>query len=317
MGVLVYDGVMALDATGPVDVFGTANDVLDGMQLLVPRYEPFLVSLDDSRVRSEHGVVLEAVQLVECGPLDTLIVAGGKESQHLSQNDKLVGVLRDVAIRVPRVATICTGTFLGAAAGFFSTGTTVTTHWGWHQELAAAQPDLVVDPDPIVIMGDRASSSAGVTAGLDLALAFVKADCGVEIARWVARGLVMTTQRGGGQSQFAPDVWSPEPMTDLVASALAHIETSLASRLTVQSVAAAVGVSERHLARRFRTELDSTVISVVRARRVAAARHLLETSNRTVDDVAKRCGFGSSESLRRTFHDALAISPTEYRNRFS
>jgi transcriptional regulator GlxA family with amidase domain len=227
----------------------------------------------------------------------------------------LVSWIAETAPRCRRVATVCSGAFLAAAAGLLD-GRRVTTHWARADQLAAEFPALVVDPDPIYVHDGRVWTSAGVTAGIDLSLALVEDDLGSEVARTVARWLVMFLHRPGGQTQFASPVWVPRAERSSVRSVQELVESTPGAdhRLTVLASRAAMSV--RHFTRVFTDEVGETPGRFVERVRVEAARTELETTDDTLDVVAARCGLGTAETLRRVFHRRLGVTPDAYRRRF-
>jgi transcriptional regulator GlxA family with amidase domain len=247
--------------------------------------------------------------------IDTLIIPGGSGTTGARTDEELISWIRGAGPRCRRVATVCTGAFLGAQAGLLD-GRRVTTHWARAEELRAAFPALVVDPDPIYIRDGRYWSSAGVTAGIDLALALVQEDHGVEVAQTVARWLVMFLHRPGGQTQFASPVWVPRAERSTVRAVQTLVEAAPGGDHRLPALAAAAAMSVRHFTRVFTAEVGETPSRFVERVRVEAARRELETSADTLDVVAQRCGLGSAETLRRVFQRRLEVSPDSYRRRF-
>jgi transcriptional regulator GlxA family with amidase domain len=213
------------------------------------------------------------------------------------------------------VATVCTGAFLGAEAGLLD-GRRVTTHWASADQLGAEFPGLSVDPDPIYINDGKYWTSAGVTAGIDLALALVQEDLGVDVAQTVARWLVMFLHRPGGQTQFASPVWVRRAERSTVRAVQALVESAPGGDHRVPTMAAAAAMSLRHFTRVFTTEVGETPAKFVERVRLEAARNELETTNDTLDVIAARCGFGTAESLRRVTQRHLGVAPDAYRRRF-
>jgi len=213
------------------------------------------------------------------------------------------------------VATVCSGAFLGAAAGLLE-GRRVTTHWARAGQLREAYPGLTVDSDPIYIRDGKYWSSAGVTAGIDLSLALVQEDLGVDVAQTVARWLVMFLHRPGGQTQFASPVWVPRAERSTVRAVQTLVEAAPGGDHSVGALAAAAAMSVRHFSRVFTAEVGETPSRFVERTRLETARHELETTGDTLDVVAARCGLGSAETLRRVFHRHLGTSPDAYRRRF-
>jgi transcriptional regulator GlxA family with amidase domain len=223
--------------------------------------------------------------------------------------------LRRLAPRVRRIGSVCTGTFVLAAAGLLA-GRRVTTHWNSAARLQQMFPALRVDADPIFIKDGKVYTSAGVTAGMDLALALVEEDCGREVAMAVARALVLFLKRPGGQSQFSAQLAAQaadrEPLRELQAWIIDHVGADC----SVPALAARVAMSPRNFARVFAREVGMTPGRFVERARVEAARRRLEESDDGVDGVAARCGFGSAEGMRKAFLRTLRVPPSAYRSRF-
>jgi transcriptional regulator GlxA family with amidase domain len=249
------------------------------------------------------------------GGLDTLLVAGGEGVQDALRDRALLAWLRRMAPRVRRLGSVCTGAFLLAEAGLLD-GRRVTTHWAACQALAARYPRLDVDPDPIFVRDGRVHTSAGVTAGMDLALALVEEDHGRDVALAVARLLVLFLKRPGGQSQFSAQLAAQaarrEPLRDLQGWILEH----LGEDLSVERLARRVAMSPRNFARVFTREVGVTPARFVLRARVEAARRALEEGAAGVDSIAAECGFGSAETLRRAFLRSVRVNPNDYRRRF-
>ena len=224
--------------------------------------------------------------------------------------------VRRTAPRARRVATVCSGALLAAAAGLLD-GRRATTHWARADELAPEFPTVAVDPDPIYVRDGPVWTSAGVTAGIDLALALVEEDLGTEVSQLVARWLVMFLHRPGGQTQFATPVWTPRATRSPVRAAQTRIETSPGDDHRVASLARSAAMSERHFTRVFTAEVGESPSRYVERVRTEAARRDLESTADTLDAIAARCGFGSAETLRRAFHRRLHTSPDAYRRRFA
>lgn len=211
---------------------------------------------------------------------------------------------------------MCSGVFLLAAAGLVG-GRRVTTHWSQADELARRYPELIVDADPIFIKDGPVWTSAGVCAGMDLALALVEDDLGRDVAHRVAQDLVLFLRRPGSQSQFSVPLWSVQPRTDPIRTAVAAIHGNPGARHAVNDLATLAGLSPRHLQRRFTAELGLPPAAYVERVRIEAAQRALTQTDDPVDAVARRYGFGTAETLRRAFHRHLSIAPSDYRNRFT
>ena len=311
-----FTGVQPLDVVGPNEVFAGATRLLEANGS-PHRYRITVAAPDGRAVRAESGLELGTVPLPDPGsPIDTLILPGGHGSRAAAEDPVFIEWIRAAAARARRVATVCSGTFLAAEAGLLD-GRRVTTHWARAEELAGAYPAVTVDADPIYIHDAKVWSSAGVTAGIDLSLALVEVDCGVAVAQTVARWLVMFLHRPGGLTQFASPVWVPRAERSAVRAVQSLIEAAPDGDHRVPALAAAAAMSERHFARVFTEEVGETPARFVERVRLEAARHELETTSETLDRIAVRCGFGTAETLRRTFQRRLSVSPDAYRRRFS
>lgn len=313
---LAWPGIQALDLVGPHEVFAAANHVADGLGRTGPRYRLRVVTVDGSPIVSESGLTITAERLPggNNGP-DTLIIPGGDGVHEAATDRETIRVTRALGTTVPRLATVCTGTFLAAAAGLLD-GHRVATHWARAERLAAAYPRIEVDEQALHVHDGNVWSSAGVTAGIDLGLAMVEHDHDAEVAQISARWLVVHLRRPGGQSQFAAPVWTEPSPIEPIRRAQELVRASPGSDHAVTTLAREVGLSPRHLTRLFRTEVGDTPARFVEQVRVDAARHELESSDVGLATVAKRCGFGTGETLRRAFHRRLGLSPDEYRRRF-
>ncbi|MEE8600768.1 GlxA family transcriptional regulator [Euzebya tangerina] len=312
---LAYDGIQTLDLAGPHDVFAGANAVLadQGRQ---PAYQLTVVTPTGSVIASESGLRIATVRVAEApDPLHTLVIPGGIGTRTVSNDPAFTAVAETLGRRASRVLTICSGAFVAAAAGLLD-GHTVTTHWARADGLARRFPDVTVDPEPIYIEDGAVWSSAGVTAGIDLALAIVEHDHDVEVAQRIARWLVMFLRRPGGQSQFATPVWTDRARTGPIRQAQHRIDEDPGADHRVAVMARRAGMSQRHFTRRFSDEVGLSPARYVAAVRLEAARRSLESSDATVSAIAGACGFGTAETMRRTFVRRLRTSPDQYRRRF-
>ncbi|MEU6180114.1 GlxA family transcriptional regulator [Streptomyces coeruleorubidus] len=305
---VVFDGFQPLDLTGPHEVFRSAGDAY-ACEVVAPRAGP-VRSGSGLLVHAEHGVA----DLDPAG-IDTLVVVGGRGVDRARQDEALVSWIAAAAAGARRVASVCSGVFLLAAAGLLD-GRRVTTHWAREGQLAREHPEVRVDCEPIFVRDGRVWTSAGVTAGMDLALALVEDDLGREVAHAVARQLVLFLRRPGGQSQYSVALWSRQPATDPVRAAVAAIHADPSARHDIAGLAAHAGLSPRHLQRRFTAELGVPPAAYVERVRVEAAQRALTEGDESVEAIARRYGFGTAETLRRTFHRRLGIAPSDYRARF-
>jgi transcriptional regulator GlxA family with amidase domain len=312
--VLIFPAVQLLDVTGPVQVFASAND-LAANSGGAPPYRVKLVTQGDDSVRSSAGVVLTAVPLSRRSEgLDTLLVAGGEGAEAASDKPLLIKWVRERATRARRVASVCTGAFVLAAAGLLD-GRRAATHWKDCARLAQRFPAVRVEPDPIFVCDGPVWTSAGVTAGIDLALALVEEDLGRSIALAVARYLVVFLKRPGGQAQFSAAL-ALQAADDKFGALHDWINGHLASNLSLSVLADQAGMSERTFSRHYAEATGQTPARAIEQLRVEAARHLLSESRLPVKRIAQRCGFGSEETLRRSLHRLIAITPQDYRARF-
>ena len=313
--VVAFPGLQPLDAVGPIEVFAGATRATRALGR-EEGYRVTLASTDGQPVRAESGIALGTAPLPDPGePIDTLVIAGGGGHGTARDDATLISWIRTVAPGCRRVTTVCTGAFLAAEAGLLS-GRRVTTHWASAARLEAEFPDTAVDPDPIYIRDGKYWTSAGVTAGIDLALALVQEDLGVDVAQTVARWLVMFLHRPGGQTQFASPVWVRRAERSTVRAVQALVEAAPGGDHRVPTLAAAAAMSLRHFTRVFSTEVGETPGKFVERVRLEAARRELETTNETLDVIAARCGFGTAESLRRVTQRRLGVAPDAYRRRF-
>ena len=315
---VAFPGVQILDVSGPLEVFSTACRALaERDPQATPPYSLELVATCDGPLETSSGIEIVAQRAVQKlrGAIDTLIVAGGEGTEEALQDDGLIGWIRRTGPRARRLASVCSGAFLLAQAGLLD-GRRATTHWRSCDLLARAFPKVRVEPDPIFVRDGRVYTSAGVCAGMDLALALVEEDLGRELALAVAQQLVVFLKRPGGQSQFSVQLQAQsaerEPLRDLQTWIIENPHADL----SVETLAKRVAMSPRNFARVFGTEVGTTPARYVEQSRVEAARRHLEESDSSVESVAHACGFGTSETLRRAFLRTLSVSPTDYRGRF-
>ncbi|MGK8524373.1 GlxA family transcriptional regulator [Nocardia asteroides] len=301
--VAVSDGVLMLDVAGPVQVLHWAGHRIR------------FASPDGAAVRTDVGVPLGVDgALGELGAsADTLLVPGYPPQERVPA--ALVDAVRAVAGCARRVASVCTGAFVLAEAGLLD-GRRATTHWLACAALAQRFPLVRVDGDAIYLRDGPIVTSAGVTAGIDMALALVEEEHGAELARSLAKHLVVFLHRPGGQSQFSVRTSIPAPRTNGLRRAVDAVITDLCADHSLAAMAARAALSERHLSRLFRREIGMTPGHYVKQARLEAARVLLESGDEPMTAIARRSGFGSEETMRRTFLDLLGTSPSDYRRRF-
>jgi len=325
IGVLVWPGCDVLDVCGPIDVFFYAKVLLHRFgRTCEPGYQCDIVAAAPGPVKTTCGIELIATHSysdIEDG-LDTLVVVGGAEAERASNDECLVECARSIAPRARRVASICTGAFILAAAGLLHQRR-VTTHWAYSEALAISYPSIDVDSSLIFARDGNIYSSGGITAGIDLALALVEEDLGREIALAVARTVVVFPRRPGGQSQFSAYVKLGGPVQlgnvgkrPEIAELQAWMLANPGEDLSVQALADRMAMSPRNFARLFRSETGDTPAQFTERARADAARLKLEQTVLPVETIAGQCGFGNAERMRRTFQRLFDVSPNDYRARF-
>lgn len=309
---MVYPGIQPLDMVGPAEVFtGAARLVEDS-------YTVEVVGADPGAVFPRGGGygIVPPKTIARCrGPIDTLVVAGGFGVRKAIENESLVRWIRSAAGRSRRVASVCTGAFLLAQAGLLD-GRRATTHWASCDELAQLYPAVEVDPAPIFVQDGTVWTSAGVTAGMDLALALVEEDLGPETAREIARWLVVFLQRPGGQSQFSSHLSAAPAARQPLRELQRWMADNLDADLRVEALAERASMSPRNFARAFRRETGLTPAAYVEALRVEDARRRLEQGSEPIEIVAGRSGFRTPETMRRAFARRVGVAPADYRARF-
>ncbi len=328
IGFLVFPDCEILDVCGPLEAFFFADHWLNRLgKTELPGYQPIIIAESTGPIRTMSGTEIVATHRysdIEKG-FDTLIIAGGTGVEQASKDAALVEWLRVSTPRARRVASVCSGAFLLAAAGLLN-NRRVTTHWMFADLLAASYPSLRVDADLLVVRDGHIYSSGGITAGMDLALALIEEDVGPEVMLAVARTMVVFPKRPGGQSQFCThsSLLSNEPFkrltpiderpqfADLQAWMLAHPEADL----SVPALADRMGMSIRNFSRLFQSSAGQTPAQFAERARAEAARCKLEQTALSVETIAKKCGFGDPERMRRAFQRLYSTSPADYRDRF-
>lgn len=314
---VTYPDAHILDVVGPLEV-------LTGAKYFLPAGpDPYVVKVVASRpgpVRTTSGLSLEADHgfadaMADGTPIDTLIVSGGHGTRAALEDRALLDFVRHAARRSRRIVSICTGAMILAELGLLD-GRRASTHWWWCPILEQRYPKVTVERDAIYVRDGNVWTSAGVTAGMDLALALVEKDWGHDIALQVARYNVMYMMRPGGQSQFSAHLVAQNAEDPAINAALEHILSNPGEPLTVTALAARAGMSERTFARRFKDETGTTPATYVETARVQAARVALETKPLGVEQIAREAGFQNAERMRRAFQRHLGVSATEYRARF-
>ncbi|MEW2548437.1 GlxA family transcriptional regulator [Streptomyces sp. NPDC047002] len=307
----VFPGFQILDLTGPHEVFTQAGRLTGGVVLETVAAAP-------GPVVSSGGLAVSPTLTTgeDTGPVDTLIAVGGRGIDRACEDRAFVDWFARSARHARRTASVCSGAFLLGAAGLLD-GRRAATHWDHCARLAERYPRVTVDPDSIFVRDGDVWTSAGVTAGMDLALAMTEDDHGPEVSRAIARRLVMFVQRPGGQAQFSAQLAAQRPERAPLRDVLAEIADHPEHDLGVPALAARAAMSERNFTRVFRAETGRTPAAYVEIARIEAARRLLETTTATLESVARACGFGTVETLHRSFKRTLLVTPGEYRKRFS
>ncbi len=309
-----FDGMQLLNLVGPAEMLDAATQVLgDGRG-----YRVVIASADGKPVRGSAGLRLAADRSlghIRPRTVDTLIVGGGMRIGEVVDDPRLRSGLHRISTGARRTCSVCTGAFLLAGAGLLD-GRAATTHWAFCGDLARRHPRVRVEPDRIFVRDGPVMSSAGSTAGMDLALALIEEDHGADLARTVARWTVMFLQRPGGQSQFSERLALPATIASPIRKLLDAIVAEPAADHRLRTLAKRAAMSERHLRRLFADQTGTTPARFVERIRVEAAREQLEGSTTPIETVATACGFGSPETMRRAFLRVLGVGPSDYRARF-
>jgi transcriptional regulator GlxA family with amidase domain len=316
--VAAFPTAQMLDITGPLDVFSMANTLEQSQGRAAP-YEFILAAPEAGQVATTSGIALLATHSIYDATLeaDTLLVAGGPGARAAIADETIIGGLRALCGRAGRVGSICTGAFPLAATGLLK-HQRATTHWSHFDEFAQAFPDVEVERNALFVNAGACHSSAGISAGIDYALALLEADAGRDLAMRVARSLVVFLKRPGGQAQFSVQLAAqanaadPDRFFDLTQWIAEH----LASDLSVEILADRVAMSPRNFARRFVEVMKVAPAKYVESMRVDAARRLLTDSELSLARIAERCGFGSADVMRLAFKRQIDISPVDFRERF-
>ncbi len=308
---VAFPEVVLLDLIGPWDVFALANKLANRDS---PPYDLELVSgANAAKITSDGGISLESHRPAKnCrGAIDTLIVPAA----WVSEAQQFSSVLQRLARRSRRIVSICGGAFLLAEAGLLD-GKKATTHWRGTADLAKRFPKVDVQADSIFVKDGQTYTSAGVTAGIDLALALVEEDLGQAVALDCARNLVVFMRRPGGQSQFSATLESQHAERDVINELVAWAADNLSNDLSVRALAERAHMSLRNFSRVFRNEVGQTPAAFVEKLRVDATRRRLEETDESIDEISKHCGFRSADSMRRSFQRVVKVAPSDYRQRF-
>jgi transcriptional regulator GlxA family with amidase domain len=317
VAIVAYPGVQSLDVSGPLEVFAGAQALIAASGRCDRGYEVTVVARHGAPVATSSGLQIapHAPLPDRATSLDTLIVPGGSGHREACEDAGLVRWIARASEGARRTVSVCTGAFLLARAGLLD-GRRATTHWSFAERLAREHPAVDVDPDPIFVHDGPIWTSAGVTAGMDLALALVEEDLDREVALTIARHLVLFLRRPGSQSQFSAALAGQTAQRQPLREVQREVVDDVAADHTVEAMAARAHMSPRHFARAFRAETGITPGRYVESVRLEAARRRLEDTGEPIATVARACGYGTTETMRRAFLRALAVGPAEYRRRF-
>lgn len=314
VGIVAFDGVQALDVAGPADVFTIANTLIDKK---APRYMVTLLAPRKGRIATESGIAFHADATLARSPLfDTVIVPGGRTlREDESARAQLAGWLRNHAPRARRIASVCTGIYALAESGLLD-GRSATTHWRFAEEIRRRRKRVKMNEDAIFVKDGKYYTSAGITAGIDLCLAFVEEDFGRETAMQVAREMIVYLKRSGGQLQYSQPLLLQTQAKGRFGDVAQWIRGHLNEDLTVEAIAERMKLSPRHFTRKFRTTFGLTPASFVEELRLDEARWLLVNAGEALEGVARDVGYSSADTFRRAFERRFGVAPHEYRRRF-
>jgi transcriptional regulator GlxA family with amidase domain len=313
IGVLGYDHVEALDMIGPLEAFATTRSI--GLQQPV-NYETLLLSASGKDLTSQSGITFRAHALMDEAPrLDTLIIAGGVGSREPANAARVATWLKANHRNIRRIASVCTGVYLLAATGLLD-GRRATTHWHFAADVARKFPRITVEPNALFIKDGRFYTAAGITAGIDLALALIEEDLGAAAALAVARYLVVYVKRHGGQDQYSEPLRSQVESPERFAELTAWMQGNLRRDLSVSSLAERSCLSPRQFTRNFSTAFRMTPAAFVEELRLNEARRRLTAGSTSVERIAESVGYGSADAFRRAFQRRFGIAPSSYRQRF-
>jgi transcriptional regulator GlxA family with amidase domain len=311
IGFVGFDGLTALDLIGPLEAFAVASTTA------APRYECQIFGVTSRPFRAESGVVMQPhASLAEAPRLDTLIVPGGSGLREPVTNARIVDWIRTRAASTRRIASVCTGIYGLAPTGLLD-GRRVTTHWNFARDVAERFPALRVQAERLFIKDGKYFTAAGVTSGIDLALALIEADHGTRLAVAAARELIVYLKRNGGQAQYSGPLQLQASSRDSLGALTSWIAAHLDAPLTTETLAQRAHLSARQLHRRFRAELGRTPAQVVERLRMDAARDRLDEPRHSIEGVARATGYRSADVFRRVFMRHFGVSPSDYRRRFA
>lgn len=314
IGLVLFDGITALDLVGPAEAFGCARKGPDGAT--VPAYELLVLGVSGQACRAENGVRLTPdCRLDQAPPLDTLVIPGGAGLREPGTNQKVASFVKRRGSRIRRIAAVCTGIYGLAPTGLLD-GRRVTTHWAFAKDVAERFPKLCMAHDELFIKDGRFYTAAGVTSGIDLTLALIEEDLGPARALSVARELVVYVKRQGGQEQFSAPLRFQVAASDRLGDLAELVTAQLERDCSVPALAKKLGLSPRQLSRRCQQELGESPAALVQRLRLDESRRRLLEPAATVDAVGGSVGFRSADAFRRAFEERFGINPSSYRERF-
>lgn len=311
---LAYEGASSMDIIGPLDLLAGVQIALKSPDKL---YEVELVSPYGGLINTKPGNIemnTTAVADLIDGHIDILLIAGGETAFEIAKDPDICSLVENLALRSTYVASICTGVFLLAQAGLLK-NRRATTHWAWSKKLSDDFPETLVDAEKIYVKDGNIFTSAGITSGMDLALALIQSDFGAETALTVAQFWVMVLKRSGGQSQFSSLLPVPQEISTPIDRVITWAQKNLTSDLSVDEMAKYIAMSPRNFSRRFTKEVGLTPAKYVETLRLYKAKSHLELSEKSLDEIARVTGFANADSLRRSFLRTFKVSPKYYRQR--
>ena len=314
IGLVGFDGVVSIDISGPADAFAVANETQSDPR---PAYEVVVISSSSKPFVSGSGLVFKPQRTFKnAPPLDTLVVPGGPGLRKPAVNRSVSAFVKARAKSTRRIASVCTGIYGLAPTGLLA-GRNVTTHWEQAQNVARRFPDLNVNENAIFIKDGQFYTSAGATAGIDLALFLIEEDYGQQVSLTVARQLVVYLKRSGGQEQYSEPLRFQTESVSRLSELTTWIHTHLNNDLSVEALAGRACLCPRHFSRRFKTEIGASPADFVERLRLDEARRRLSNGDNSVENVGLSVGFKSADAFRRAFERRLGVSPSDYRRRFS
>ncbi len=314
---VLYDEAVGLDITGPLEVFNAANILLAKYQQEEVAYATRFLSLEPGKVKLNSGLCLYAeYSLARSKGADMLLIPGSSDIEPILQRQEFLSQVVDAAGSARQIVSVCTGAFILAACGLLE-NKRATTHWSMTEQLAWQYPTVRVEPDAIYVRDGTVATSAGVTAGIDLALALVEEDHGAALAVEIARWLVLYLRRSGGQAQFSAPLKLQQRAGNRFSRLHGWLTHNLGESLNVESLADKVGMSPRNFSRVFAQETGVTPGKYLELLRLEKARELLESGQKAINQIAMQSGFGREERMRRAFLRELGVTPGLYQSHFN